>query len=96
MFGKPDPNGHRHLVRGIQVDHVVPLWRVRVDAQQHRWPDVLRFWGPRNLQTLSSAGHQQKTAQEARDRAALVRTATPAQLSMLPSDFERVDLSADA
>ncbi len=62
-----------HLRGQVEVDHLVPLWRVRHDAAQYRWPDVLRFWGLGNLQALSAAGHRIKTAREAAERAALNR-----------------------
>lgn len=58
----------QHLVP-IEVDHIVPLWRVRAEASQHEWPDVLRFWGPGNLQALTRDGHRAKTAREAQERA---------------------------
>lgn len=76
LLGEPHPrSGVRGVLGGVQVDHVVPLWRVRHDGADHVWPDVLRFWGPQNLQALSPAGHLQKTAQEARDRARLYAAA---------------------
>lgn len=58
-----------YLLQDLEVDHVVPLWRVRRDWAQHRWPDVLRFWLPGNLQAVSQAGHRIKTAREAAERA---------------------------
>lgn len=73
LFGPPSAKGHVHLVRGVQVDHIKPLWRVRLDAAVHPWPDVLRFWGPSNLQALSPEGHKIKTRQEAAQRATLAK-----------------------
>jgi hypothetical protein len=66
---KLNARGDRVLVGGVEVDHRVPLWRVRRDAHLYVWPDVLRMWGPTNLQVLVNAGHKLKTAREARERA---------------------------
>ena len=55
--------------RGVEVDHDVPLFRA---ARQHReepWFELLRFWGFGNLRAVSRAGHLQKCAAEARERA---------------------------
>lgn len=72
------------LMGDVEVDHVVPLWRVRFDGAQYQWPDVLRFWGIANLQTLSNAGHKIKTAREAKERAGL--KVSPAQYRMELAD----------
>jgi len=81
VLGDPYPDGHRTLLPGVEVDHVVPLWRVRYEAARHPWPDVLRFWGVRNLQVLSETGHRRKTAQEAAERARM-REASPDQAGL--------------
>jgi hypothetical protein len=60
------------LAPGVEVDHRLPLWRVRREAHLYQWPEVLKFWGPGNLQALSNAGHKAKTAREARERAGRV------------------------
>lgn len=54
-----------------EIDHVVPLWRVRLEWEEYPWPDCLRMWLPGNLQALSKAGHRVKTRREAADRARL-------------------------
>lgn len=69
--------GTYHLP-GVQVDHIVPLWRIAVDAHLYQWPDVLRFWGLGNLQALSASGHRAKNAKEAKERASLARVAVMA------------------
>lgn len=51
-----------------EVDHKVPLWRVRADRARYSWPEVLNFWGPDNLQLLTPEGHSRKTAREERER----------------------------
>lgn len=56
-----------------EIDHRMPLWRVRMERDLHQWPDLLRFWGHVNLQALSPEGHRIKTAREARERAQLRR-----------------------
>lgn len=76
-----DPRGD-WIMEGVEVDHREPLWRVRAFGERHVWPDVLRFWGLANLQALSGAGHRIKTAQEARDRAAIAKAAGTAELSL--------------
>lgn len=55
----------------FEIDHVIPLWRVRLDWEQYPWPDCLRFWLPDNPQALSMAGHKAKTKREAAERARL-------------------------
>lgn len=65
---------YQYVKAGVEVDHVIPLWRVRLEGGKHPWPGVLRFWGLSNLQALSSVGHKRKTAREARERAHFFRT----------------------
>lgn len=60
-----------YITADVEVDHVLPLWRLRADGARFRWPDVLRYWGAGNLQALSGAAHKQKTAEEARERHAM-------------------------
>jgi len=57
-----------------EVDHIFPLWKVHHNWQAYRWPDVLSFWMPGNLQALSRNGHKIKCAAEAKERAAIRRT----------------------
>lgn len=67
-------DGHvGHYIEALEVDHITPIWRVRAEADQYRWPDVLRFWGLGNLQALTPAGHKLKTKREAAERAAIKR-----------------------
>lgn len=70
-LGTDHPQGGRVVLRDVEVDHRVPLWRVRLEADRHLWPRVLTFWGLQNLQALSRAGHAEKTRREARDRAGM-------------------------
>lgn len=63
------PPARGRLCRPAEVDHVVPLWRVREEREIHPWPAILRFWGLANLQALSTEGHAAKTAREAAARA---------------------------
>jgi hypothetical protein len=62
-----------HYIIAIEVDHIDPLWRIRAQADQYKWPDVLRFWGIANLQALTPQGHTIKTKREAAERAAFKR-----------------------
>lgn len=51
---------------GLEVDHDVPLWRVRnLDDD-----DRLHFYGPENLRLRCGPCHKAKTAREAAERAA--------------------------
>lgn len=51
----------------LEVDHVVPLWKVALKPIELRRP----FFGPDFLQLLCDRCHKAKTAAEAADRAAL-------------------------
>jgi 5-methylcytosine-specific restriction endonuclease McrA len=57
-----------------EIDHIVPLWR----APRDWW-----FWGLDNLRLLCLPCHKDVTAEQARERAALRRTAGGRQLSFL-------------
>jgi hypothetical protein len=54
---------------GAEVDHVVPLWKVRDLPDRERRP----YYGPANLQLLCHDHHKAKTAREAGERAAIER-----------------------
>ena len=65
------PEGHADGCSGVggELDHRVPLWKVR-DLP----PDERRsYYGPDNIWLLSNACHAAKTAREAAERAALRR-----------------------
>ena len=57
------------LLRGAEVDHKVPLFRVRREHRDLPWPDLLAFWGAPNLQVVNRGAHVEKCAAEASDRA---------------------------
>jgi hypothetical protein len=57
------------LLRGAEVDHKVPLFRVRREHREAPWPDLLAFWGAPNLQVVNRGAHVEKCAAEAADRA---------------------------
>ena len=61
------------LWRSAEVDHRVPLFRVRSEYRDTPWPGLLDFWGLPNLQVINRDVHAAKCATEARDR----RTARP-------------------
>jgi hypothetical protein len=65
----------RRLLRGAEVDHRVPLFRVRREHRDAPWPDLLAFWGAPNLQVVNRGAHVQKCAAEAAERS---RTASAA------------------
>jgi hypothetical protein len=61
----------RRLLRGAEVDHRVPLFRVWRDERDAPWPRLLSFWGVPNLQVVNREIHVRKSAEEARERADL-------------------------
>lgn len=54
------------LPRAVELDHVVPLWRVAMLAPERQ---TLRWWLPGNLQALCVPCHRAKTKLEAAERA---------------------------
>lgn len=55
-------------ITGLQVDHVIPLWKVALEIpEDQRRP----YFGPDNLQLLCMKCHKIKTSQEAAERAAI-------------------------
>lgn len=54
------------LPRAIEIDHVVPLWRVATFEASRQ---TLRWWLPGNLQALCVPCHRAKTKREAAERA---------------------------
>jgi hypothetical protein len=63
----------RRLWKSAEVDHRIPLFRVRNEYRDTSWPKLLEFWGLPNLQVINRDAHAAKSAVEARDR----RTARP-------------------
>lgn len=59
----------REYVLSCEVDHEVPIYRVRRDMQAMPWFELLRFWGLSNLRAITSAAHADKSAREAKERA---------------------------
>lgn len=51
--------------RGLQVEHTIPLWKVRDLPDDER----LHFYGPENLTLMCPGCHKEKTAREAAERA---------------------------
>lgn len=66
-------DGTPYLLSVVELDHRVPLWKVRAEWNKHRWPDVLRFWLPENIQAVLPVSHRRKSAVEAAERAQLRR-----------------------
>lgn len=68
-------------VSALEVDHIIPLWRVAMltfeSTEERR-----TYFGPPNLQLLCQSCHKIKTAREARERAA-ERAFAKAQPSLL-------------
>lgn len=63
----------RRLLRGAEVDHRVPLFRVWRDHRERPWPDLLVYWGIPNLQVINRPAHVEKCAREADERVGLGR-----------------------
>lgn len=59
----------KRLLRGAEVDHRVPLFRVWREHRDMPWPELLRFWGAPNLQVINKTAHLTKCAAEAASRA---------------------------
>lgn len=66
-----DPIGPPALefLRQVDVDHEVPIYRVRRDHAAEPWFKLLRYWGLGNLRSITTASHLAKSAQEAAERA---------------------------
>lgn len=62
----------------IDIDHRLPIYRVRRDHGDLPWFDLLRFWGLSNLCAITRAAHLRKSAIEAAERAG--RNSSPDQL----------------
>jgi hypothetical protein len=58
----------KRLLRLAEVDHRLPLYQVWRDHRGTAWPDLLRYWGPLNLQVINRSAHTAKCAAEARER----------------------------
>ena len=59
------------LLRGAEVDHRLPLFRVWREHRDADWPTLLSYWGFPNLQAINLPAHRLKSAGEAGLRAAL-------------------------
>jgi hypothetical protein len=60
----------KRLWKDAEVDHRIPLFRVRAEHRHNPWPKLLEFWGLPNLQVINRDAHAAKSALEARDRRA--------------------------
>ncbi len=56
------------LPRAVEIDHVVPLWRVATFEASRQ---TIRWWLPGNLQVLCVPCYRAKTKREAAERAEL-------------------------
>jgi hypothetical protein len=52
------------------IDHRFPLYRVRRDMGDRPWFLLLPYWGLGNLQAIHYKAHDEKSAEEAAERAA--------------------------
>lgn len=58
----------RRLLRGAEVDHRVPLFRVWREHRDAPWPVLLGYWGAGNLQVINRDCHARKCAAECAER----------------------------
>lgn len=58
-------------ITSVDVDHEVPLFRVRDHHAAEPWYELIRFWGSGNLRAITGEAHRNKSATEARERAGL-------------------------
>lgn len=75
------PPAREYLI-DFEIDHEIPIYRVRRDFADRPWFDLLRYWGLSNLRGITRAAHVAKSAVEARERAGR-RSVVPAQEIML-------------
>jgi hypothetical protein len=57
------------LWRTAEVDHRVPLFQVWREHRDLAWPELLGFWGLKNLRVINRDAHVLKCAEEAGTRA---------------------------
>jgi hypothetical protein len=57
------------LLKGAEVDHRTPLFRVWRQHRDRPWPELLAYWGTPNLQVVNRPAHAAKCAREAGERA---------------------------
>lgn len=55
----------------VDVDHEVPLFRVKRDHAGEPWHELIRFWGFGNLRAVTHAAHLAKCAAEAKERSGM-------------------------
>ena len=55
-------------ISNIQIDHVIPLYRVYRDYRDYPIKDLLVFWGPDNLRAVTKEAHKIKSKYEAAER----------------------------
>lgn len=76
------PPAAPYLGDDVEIDHDVPIYRVRRDMTDKPWFELLRFWGLANLRALSRAAHVAKCAAEAKERSGR-RSTSPDQGALL-------------
>lgn len=59
----------KEYILDVDIDHEIPIYRVRRDMAAEPWFELLRFWGLSNLRAISTRAHMAKSAHEARERA---------------------------
>ncbi|WP_445504830.1 hypothetical protein [Microvirga sp. G4-2] len=73
----------RRLLRTAEVDHRVPLFAVWFQHRSKPWPELLTFWGARNLQVINRAAHVEKCAKESAQRSERRRTTLSSNKGMM-------------
>lgn len=71
------PQSAKRLLKGAEVDHATPLFRVWREHRDMPWPELLGFWGLPNLQVINRDAHAVKCAVEAGLRRRRVEVPAP-------------------
>jgi hypothetical protein len=58
----------KRLLKGAEVDHRTPLFRVWREHRGMPWPELIAFWGAPNLGVVNRTAHRAKCAEEAGSR----------------------------
>lgn len=65
------------LLKGSEIDHREPLFRIWRGRGDLAWPGLLAYWSPENLQVINRDAHRAKCAREAGSRARVAPAAPP-------------------
>lgn len=69
ITGEPVGMPARAYLTSVDIDHRVPIFRVRAEMANRPWFRLLRYWGLANLRAITLEAHKAKNREEARSRA---------------------------